>query len=157
MSSLLFTLMSKKFTAHEDGAALGYWVGSTSFGTILGFLMCTFLVYGVCTNWVWCIIIVALLNLLVTAAFKLKLEDNEMEQYRENSIDFIAFAKQTLSNLDGLLLFMINMLMGAIGHGIMLWLPMYLKDQNFRAFEGYISVSYALFSILGATLFGFVF
>lgn len=38
----------------------------------------------------------------------------------------------------------------------MLWLPMYLKDQGFQAFEGYISISYSLFSILGATFFGSV-
>ena len=29
MSALLFTLVSKKFTAHEDGTILGYWVGSS--------------------------------------------------------------------------------------------------------------------------------
>ena len=39
----------------------------------------------------------------------------------------------------------------------MLWLPMYLADQGFQAFEGYISVSYSLCSIFGVTLFGSVF
>ena len=29
ISALLFTLVSKKFTASEDGTILGYWVGSS--------------------------------------------------------------------------------------------------------------------------------
>lgn len=73
--------MSKKFNASEDGAALGYWVGSSLFGAILGYFLFTFLIYGVSVSWVWCLIISSILNLLIVVCFKLKLEDNEVEQY----------------------------------------------------------------------------
>ena len=87
-------------------------MGSSLFGSILSYFLFTFLVYGVSINWVWCLTISSLLNLVIAICFKLKLEDNEPEQYQENFIDFIAFAKDSFGNLNGFLFFIINMLMG---------------------------------------------
>ena len=42
----------------------------------------------------------------------------------------------------------------AAEYGILIWLPMYLEEKHFANFEGFISITFSIFNLLGGTLFG---
>lgn len=49
---------------------------------------------------------------------------------------------------------MLIFFVGSLEYGFLLWLPMFLEELHFEDFEGYISITFSLFSILGSSIYG---
>ena len=62
--------------------------------------------------------------------------------------------KQFFSDLDKAFIFFTSISLAALEFGILLWLPMYLKESGFHDFQGYITIAYSLFSLAGSSLTG---
>lgn len=45
-------------------------------------------------------------------------------------------------------------LLKALLYGIILWLPMYFQEASFEEFQGYIPITFSLFTIVGSAIFG---
>lgn len=67
---LALTLVNKKFSPEEDGCLLGFWSTSGDLGGVIGYLICTVIVYYIQAEWKLCLIVVPLLNIVVNFFFK---------------------------------------------------------------------------------------
>ena len=47
--------------------------------------------------------------------------------------------------------------MGATQFGLLLWLPTYLEKAGFKEFEGYILISFGVFSLIGGSVIGVIY
>ena len=52
---------------------------------------------------------------------------------------------------------MVMLFIASTYYGILIWLPMYLQEKNFKNFEGFISISFSFFNFLGAAFLGILY
>jgi len=72
---ILLTLLNKKFNTNEDGCLIGFWATSNDLGEMIGYLICTIIVFYIKADWKVCLIVIPLLTIIVNCFFKGILED----------------------------------------------------------------------------------
>ena len=82
--SVLITLVSRHFTTDRDSLQVGFWIGNSDFGNIVGFFLCTCFIYYFQTGWRVCLTAVSLFSLAIFILFKVLLEDNRTEVVNED-------------------------------------------------------------------------
>ena len=148
----MMTLVSRHFTTDQDSMEIGFWIGASDMGNILGFFVCTCLIYYLETGWRVCLLVVSVFSLVIFILFKLLLEDNRIEIVNEDCCSSVEEIFSFFRNAKWTLLFLSIITIGATQYGILLWLPTYLEEKGFEDFSGFISICYALFTILGVTI-----
>ena len=148
----MLALLSRHFTTDQDSMQVGFWMGNSDFGNIVGFFLCTCFIYYFQTGWQVCLAAVSLFSLGIFILFKVLLEDNRTEVVNEDCCSSVEEILAFFRNVKWTLLFLSVISIGATQYGILLWLPTYLEEKGFEDFSGFISICYSAFTVLGVTI-----
>lgn len=151
----LTTLMGQHFSSEKDGTLLGFWSSTSDFGNIAGYFISTIIIYYIHASFEWPLIIASILTLIITFVMKIGIPEPQIFEQREKSVkkcfgEIADYFKQT----DNALYALIILFLGAGQYGILLWLPMYLQENKYEDFQGYISMTYSACNLIGGTIIG---
>jgi sugar phosphate permease len=152
---IIAPMISRKFNPDNDGLALGIWTSSSDMGNVLAFFFFTLIIYGLSWSWKFCLLLSGFFA-LVMATLMLTLDDGTKEdttahatcsQYTKEIWLFVKIPDNVLATC-------VVLFSGASTYGVLLWLPMFLEGAGFEDFEGYISMTYSISTIIGTTILG---